>query len=413
MEKKRDKKGRILRNGERQRSDGRYEFRYLNRDGEQCSLYSWRLVETDPTPQGKRHCEPLRSLEDKLAEQKIFQLDIKKANSMTVDNAYDIYMSLHPKWKPSTRHNKRQLYKNHIKEKFGNRKLADLRNSEIKAYYIYMQEKENLNFGTVRQIHALLYSILECAVDDDILKRNPAKNATKDIVINEPIKHHPLTQDQQNRLIRFMKTSKRFEHWMPYLVFLLGTGVRNGEASALVWENVDFDANVITINGNMIDYKDDNDIRIRERSTPKTESGKREIPMLDDVKELLRNEYSKAQFELKKTNIGKERVFKTSKGTEVRQNHADRVMSQIRNEFNEFDERIAVMEGRKPDPLPPFTPHTFRRTFCTRLCERNENIKVIQRVMGHKDIQTTLDIYAEATRDFVKEEFENLQMKIV
>ena len=39
----------------------------------------------------------------------------------------------------------------------------------------------------------------------------------------------------------------------------------------------------------------------------------------------------------------------------------------------------------------------IRHTFCTRLCEKEMNVKTIQVIMGHKDIQTTLDIYADVT----------------
>ena len=53
-------------------------------------------------------------------------------------------------------------------------------------------------------------------------------------------------------------------------------------------------------------------------------------------------------------------------------------------------------------------PHSLRHTFCTRLCERETNLKVIQSIMGHKDIQTTMDIYAEATEEKKQETFEHL-----
>ena len=55
-DKKRDKKGRILRQGERQRDDGRYEYRYKDTQGNTRSIYSWKLVETDKAPSGKK-CE--------------------------------------------------------------------------------------------------------------------------------------------------------------------------------------------------------------------------------------------------------------------------------------------------------------------------------------------------------------------
>lgn len=54
----------------------------------------------------------------------------------------------------------------------------------------------------------------------------------------------------------------------------------------------------------------------------------------------------------------------------------------------------------------------LRHTFCTRFCENERNIKVIQEIMGHADIETTMNIYAEATKEKKKESFSNLEGKI-
>ena len=59
-EKRRDKKNRILRNGESQRADGRYAYVYVDGNGKQKFLYSWKLESTDKLPQGKRDCVALR-----------------------------------------------------------------------------------------------------------------------------------------------------------------------------------------------------------------------------------------------------------------------------------------------------------------------------------------------------------------
>ena len=68
----------------------------------------------------------------------------------------------------------------------------------------------------------------------------------------------------------------------------------------------------------------------------------------------------------------------------------------------------AKKERRKPIILPDFSCHHLRHTFCTRLCEHETNLKVIQAIMGHKNIETTMDIYAEATEEKKQESFENL-----
>ena len=66
----------------------------------------------------------------------------------------------------------------------------------------------------------------------------------------------------------------------------------------------------------------------------------------------------------------------------------------------------AKREGREPVILPVFSCHIFRHTFCTRFCEHEDNIKVIQSIMGHADIETTMDIYAEITEMRKKKAFE-------
>lgn len=60
-------------------------------------------------------------------------------------------------------------------------------------------------------------------------------------------------------------------------------------------------------------------------------------------------------------------------------------------------------------PLPKFSCHTLRHTFTTRLCESGINIKTIRSVLGHKDIITTLDIYADVTRDLKRTEMEKFK----
>ena len=68
----------------------------------------------------------------------------------------------------------------------------------------------------------------------------------------------------------------------------------------------------------------------------------------------------------------------------------------------------AKKEKRDPILLPDFSCHHLRHTFCTRLCENETNLKVIQSIMGHRNIETTMDVYAEATDRKKKETIDNL-----
>ena len=58
--------------------------------------------------------------------------------------------------------------------------------------------------------------------------------------------------------------------------------------------------------------------------------------------------------------------------------------------------------------LPHFSCHTLRHTFTTRMCEAGVNVKVMQDCLGHKDVSTTLGIYADVTKDLRRDEFAQL-----
>ena len=81
--------------------------------------------------------------------------------------------------------------------------------------------------------------------------------------------------------------------------------------------------------------------------------------------------------------------------------------------FATKDKEEAKKEKREPLMIPHFTCHCIRHTFCTRLCENESNLKVIQDIMGHADIKTTMDIYAECTHEKKQEAVSNLQGKII
>ena len=92
----------------------------------------------------------------------------------------------------------------------------------------------------------------------------------------------------------------------------------------------------------------------------------------------------------------------------------NRNLRRVIENHNAMEEVKAAKEKREAVILPQFSCHHLRHTFCARLCEADVNIKVIQSIMGHKDVQTTMDIYAEVTGDKKKKSLEQVfnQMKL-
>ena len=109
-DKKRDNKGRILRQGERQREDGRYEYRYKDVKGNTRSIYSWKLVETDKVPSGKKSGQSLRELEKQVRREVEDGLNSFSAYKTTLNAFFDSYIETKYELKQSTRTNYKYMY---------------------------------------------------------------------------------------------------------------------------------------------------------------------------------------------------------------------------------------------------------------------------------------------------------------
>jgi integrase len=146
-------------------------------------------------------------------------------------------------------------------------------------------------------------------------------------------------------------------------------------------------------------------------NTPKTEAGMRTIPMLDAVKdafEMIWEEQKENGWTDAEIDGMTGFIFCNRYGNIMNAQSVNRAIKRIASSYNATEEVEARKEHREPVLLPNFSAHNLRHTFCTRLCERETNLKVIQSIMGHKDIQTTMDIYAEATEEKKQETFEHL-----
>ena len=137
-QKRRDKKGRILRNGESQRADGRYAFVYTDCYGKQKFLYSWKLESTDPLSVGRRPCQSLREKE------KVILRDINDGITPYGDNL--TVLELVKKYiaqKTGVRHNTAANYNFVIniikKEEFGAKRIDKVKLSDAKAWLIKLQ----------------------------------------------------------------------------------------------------------------------------------------------------------------------------------------------------------------------------------------------------------------------------------
>ena len=204
-----------------------------------------------------------------------------------------------------------------------------------------------------------------------------------------------------------------FFHWYPFFVFLLGTGCRIGEAIGIRWDDVDMKKRTININHSLTYYtRSDNSFKCEFRvSEPKTEAGIRTIPMMGPVYEVLKSEYQRQQEEgfcVAEVDGMTNFIFTNRFGNPHNPQAVNRAIKRIVDTHNAEEEVEAKKKKREPIMLPRFSCHIFRHTFASRFCENETNVKVIQEVMGHADVSTTMNIYAEANPEVTREALEKL-----
>lgn len=400
---RKDLRGRSLRKGEVQRqSDKRYMYTYRDPLGRRKYIYAMDLAE-------------LREKEAKLMKNQLDGLDLYVAGKASLNDTFDRYMSAKYNLRESTRSAYEYTYDHYIRETFGRKRIAEIKYSDVLQFYYYLLNQKEISLGTLDSIHCLLHPTFQLAVRDEIIRKNPTDGAMKEISResgkNRGVRH-ALTVQQQRVFMEYIANHPIYFHWWPMFTILLGTGCRIGEALGLRWQDLDFENRVISINHSLVYYQTRDSKKCMLRvSLPKTEAGIRTIPMLDIVKdafEMLYEEQEENGFNETEIDGMTGFIFCNRFGGVPNPQTVNHTIKRILNQYNADEVVRAKKERREPIILPDFSCHHLRHTFCTRLCEHETNLKVIQAIMGHKNIETTMDIYAEATEEKKQESFENL-----
>lgn len=404
---RKDLRGRALRKGEVQRaSDKRYVYTYTDPLGRRKYVYAQDLA-------------TLREKEKQLVKDQLDGLDLYVAGRATVNNVFDRYMSIKHNLRESTRSNYLYTYDHFVRDNFGMKLIADIKFSDVLQYYNHLLREQDLALGTLDSIHCLLHPTFQLAVRDEIIRNNPTDGVMKEISKqagkNRGVRH-ALTVDQQRAFMDYIANHPVYFHWWSLFTVLLGTGCRIGEALGLRWEDLDFENRIISINHSIVYYPSDGTRQsVMRISKPKTEAGIRTIPMLDVVYDAFQMEYEEQEemgFNIAEIDGMTGFVFKNRYGGVPNYNSVNQAIKRIISSYNADEVLNAKKQKREPVILPDFSCHHLRHTFATRLCEVETNLKVIQSIMGHRNIETTMDVYAEATDRKKKESMENLSTKL-
>lgn len=404
-EKRKDNKGRNLRTGEYQRTDGIYQFKYTDSAGKKRVIYSKNLAE-------------LRVKEEAVKQDLKDGIKTRAEVNLTVNDMFQKYIATKTELKASTLTNYKYMYKNYVQESFGLKKLADVKYSDVKSFYNSLIKEKNFKPNSMEIINTILHPVFTLAVRDGYIRTNPTDGVMREIKQShnwEKPKRHALTIEQQSAFVEFVANSEIYNHWLPLFTAFLGTGCRVGELIGLRWQDCDFENDVISINHNLIYRQTESGKCEMSITTPKTSAGIRTIPMLPEVRKAFMTERKKQMAQGGNSTVvdGYSGFIFLNRESYVHNPMTiNRAIVRIYKAYNLEETELAKKEKREPVLIPHFSVHNLRHTFCTRFCENETNIKVIQEIMGHSDIGTTMNIYAEATESKKQESFKNLAGKI-
>ena len=371
--KRRDKNGVLLRDGESQRNDGKYQFRFTDITGERKTVYANTLDE-------------LRKKEKKI--QKI--VDDRLNYGEGVCSVLDL-VKRYLGTKQGVRYNTQIAY-NFVtnlleKEDFCYRKIADIRVSDAKLWFIKMHN-DGKGYSTLTSIKGVVRPAFEMAVEEDILRKNPFTFGLTKVVPNDSQKRIALDTAQQELWMNFLRNDKHYSQYYDEFVVLLGTGMRISEFCGLTKQDLDFENRKIRVERQLIRDRHDNYLI----EDTKTESGRRFIPMTDEVFIALKNIVNK------RPKVKVEYIISGLSGFLTLDKERKPKVALHYEKYCKWG--LAKYRKLFPgQPLPVITPHVFRHTFCTNMANAGMDPKALQYVMGHADIGVTMNVYTHARYD--------------
>ena len=382
-EKRKDSKGRVLKDGESQRANGTYDYRYTDIHKKRRCIYAKSLTE-------------LRKKEDELRRDMADGIDYA-AGDMTVAELVDRYMNL----KRGLKQNSLRSYGSAVKrihaDPFGQKPIKTVKLSDAKGWFVFLHDS-GIKQNTIGVLQSVVRPAFEMAVDDDIIRKNPFKFKLSDVVPKDAYVRDALTKEQQEKYLQFVQDCGG--NYYDDIVILLGTGLRVSELYGLTRADIDFDRRCIHVRRQLC--------RTAEKpyfvTPPKTKSGIRNVPMTDAVyMALMRVVKARTAPKVELLVDGHSGfLFLDKSGMPKVAMHLENYMRHVRKKY-------ATQQGTD---FPNVTPHVLRHTFCTNAQRAGIDVKSLQYFMGHSNASVTLDVYTHSDYDSAEKAFQKIAMNL-
>ena len=393
-----DSKGRILKEGENQIKDGRYMYKYISDiTGKPVYIYSWKLEKNDPMPKGKR---PDKSLREKIKELHVKEFVGVSNNGagLTVLELVERYVDTKRNVKNTTRSGYKTTI-NYLKtDPFGKKRIDTVKYLDAREWLVHLQDKVGKSYSSICTIRGVVRPAFQLAVKSNYIFTNPFNFELKDVLINNSIKRTSLSVKDERRFLEFIKEDSHFSRYYDGIYILFKTGLRISELCGLTYADVDLENRTINVNHQLLysggkDYKED---------MTKTKAGMRVLPMNNEVHDaferVIKNRKKPKGVPLIDGVSGF--LFLNEWGKPTKGYYWEKKFQYAKEKFNRIYKDEITVE---------LTPHVARHTYCSRMAVSGINVYTLKYLMGHEDVQTTVNVYTHLGLDDARKEVERIE----
>lgn len=293
-------------------------------------------------------------------------------------------------------------YNLHIKPYLENMRIEDVTKPVIQQVINEILAK-GLSTVTAKKNKFLLNQFFDYAIECGLVQVNPTykiKIRSRDIKLSDKDNEYKAIPPEMR--IKFLQAINTHKLLKPLCMTSMFAGLRVGELLALRWENVDFDNKTIQVRNGITQVPQfDNKGNIVSRKTvigdTKTTCSISEVPVPDILIEALKD-WKKEQWVRQQLTGAdllspKAIVFSNEDGSVRTYSGTRRIFDRLAKRYG-FYGKIHF--------------HTLRHTYSNMLFEMNENPKIIQALLGHKSVKTTLTVYNSVDKSYYKQATEKL-----
>ena len=377
--------------------------------GKELYTYRYRDIVGIDREVSAKTLEMLREKERKIEKDLQDGINTAAGRGLTLNKAFDGWMERNRgKKDQDTLDNYKCVYDNNVRQtKLGRMNIVNIKKAYIETHFNNLSATGKAKHS-LKLLKAILNQVFEDAADNDIIRRNPVRNATYDGKVKEVT---GLTERQQEILFTFMEDSTEYQFYVPLLTFAIETGLREGELTGLLWDNIDLENDTFTVDHQLKYKKRDGSYRLLIKQCTKTKADRIVILSAKAKQALIEQQLLEQRMRaLTQDDRGSITIdgvtgfiWLKKNGNLYAPNAINFVLKNIVTAYNRQELQLAEYEERNPELLPHIHCHMLRHTFSSNRNRNGGNPIVTRDMMGHKRIEQTEDYTHSSVEDMKKD----------